>query len=839
MVFAQNTAEGQKLLSQGIIAEQKGEKLTALDLYIQARTADKKNAEIQNHIDSVIEAIAKSSEPIQNFNKKSSADLKKSLKLRGEWDKIRISLEKLFEQYTDEKILKEYLVVYYPEIQTEELTSDNYSTGTINLSVKAPFLCNITSDEYQEYVYEREFAKRLKVILKTIDTNNEWKISLQTHRSKTYIESYIVSNYDLVLLKGNKTLSKEKFKFNYQIVFRNIPLNEADTDKITLAIQKSEWSESKSEVKILPFDKFKEKYESEFIAAEKRIKNTPAGETISIKLSGGFNEHFYPLSRLADAIRQCKGYVDLDISEVYLDTLGYGAELYYTGTYGIYEEKKTWGENGFKNCSALIRIVLPKSLKEMSYGAFMGCSSLREVVVQDELMCLGGGTFKGCDSLTEIFIPETVSALFHVCYRTPNYIEPGERKIFVDSFYNSSITEIYYEDSSSKWEKIETAYKAWAKEPYKDYTHSDNRIEIVYDYPAREFAEIKKEEAERIAAERIEWEKTAEEERIAWTKVLGNDVQYLKEKDLKDLGDELRGRQGPFVVDLSEETGLTKVGKDAFNGVPLQCIILPNGVTEIGDWAFQNCIYLESIVLPETIKNIGHFAFDGCISLKWIYYCGSKLQWADVNTGSYNEHLLNAEFRYESSVTGFREFLAHEKAEEEERMAQEKAAQERKQYLFAEYVRTETVPIEDAEKFIKSGNCNGTLKITGIPLAYEWEKVKPMLQDLGKPLTLDLSELNVRLRAFDFANFTSLENIILPNHLTEIDLGVFSGCTSLSSITISATLSEICSNAFDGCPRLKNVNYRGTKKQWKAIIIEKTGNEALLNAKINYEYKGE
>ena len=45
---------------------------------------------------------------------------------------------------------------------------------------------------------------------------------------------------------------------------------------------------------------------------------------------------------------------------------------------------------------------------------------------------------------------------------------------------------------------------------------------------------------------------------------------------------------------------------------------IPNGVTEIGKFAFYNHYNLESISIPDTVTKIGESAFDGCSNLKGI-----------------------------------------------------------------------------------------------------------------------------------------------------------------------------------------------------------------------------
>jgi hypothetical protein len=41
-------------------------------------------------------------------------------------------------------------------------------------------------------------------------------------------------------------------------------------------------------------------------------------------------------------------------------------------------------------------------------------------------------------------------------------------------------------------------------------------------------------------------------------------------------------------------------------------VIVPEGVTSIGENAFQGCTHIESITLPEGITSIGQWAFSNC-----------------------------------------------------------------------------------------------------------------------------------------------------------------------------------------------------------------------------------
>ena len=48
-------------------------------------------------------------------------------------------------------------------------------------------------------------------------------------------------------------------------------------------------------------------------------------------------------------------------------------------------------------------------------------------------------------------------------------------------------------------------------------------------------------------------------------------------------------------------------------------IIIPDGVTEIKDWAFYSCTRLTSVIIPNSVTSIGEAAFQNCKSLTSLY----------------------------------------------------------------------------------------------------------------------------------------------------------------------------------------------------------------------------
>ena len=55
------------------------------------------------------------------------------------------------------------------------------------------------------------------------------------------------------------------------------------------------------------------------------------------------------------------------------------------------------------------------------------------------------------------------------------------------------------------------------------------------------------------------------------------------------------------------------------DGLEITELIIPDGITSIGKWAFDGCSSLTSITIPDSVTSIGDFVFNDCTSLKSFY----------------------------------------------------------------------------------------------------------------------------------------------------------------------------------------------------------------------------
>lgn len=88
--------------------------------------------------------------------------------------------------------------------------------------------------------------------------------------------------------------------------------------------------------------------------------------------------------------------------------------------------------------------------------------------------------------------------------------------------------------------------------------------------------------------------------------------------------------------------GVTSVGDYAFHGCGLTSIELPDGVTAIGMDAFMYCEAMTRATIPESVESIGSGAFSDCTSLTDVYYSGTKREWSQIETDSANDALYAA-----------------------------------------------------------------------------------------------------------------------------------------------------------------------------------------------------
>lgn len=94
---------------------------------------------------------------------------------------------------------------------------------------------------------------------------------------------------------------------------------------------------------------------------------------------------------------------------------------------------------------------------------------------------------------------------------------------------------------------------------------------------------------------------------------------------------------------------VTAIGDEAFRDRYMYSVVIPEGVTSIGRYAFSGCSSLKRIVIPESINSIGFHAFYECTALEKIIvpniaaWCGISFMTSVSNPLYYAQHIYSDE----------------------------------------------------------------------------------------------------------------------------------------------------------------------------------------------------
>lgn len=99
----------------------------------------------------------------------------------------------------------------------------------------------------------------------------------------------------------------------------------------------------------------------------------------------------------------------------------------------------------------------------------------------------------------------------------------------------------------------------------------------------------------------------------------------------------------PAITSITIPDSVTSIDIYAFYDCDkLTSVTIGNGVTSIGNYAFENCSSLETITIGKSLASVGEWAFFGCDNLKDVWYGGTKADYEKINLQSYNYNLSDA-----------------------------------------------------------------------------------------------------------------------------------------------------------------------------------------------------
>ena len=224
-------------------------------------------------------------------------------------------------------------------------------------------------------------------------------------------------------------------------------------------------------------------------------------------------------------------------------------------------------------------------------------------------------------------------------------------------------------------------------------------------------------------------------------------------------------------------------------------IVIPNSVTNIGDWAFSGCGSLTSVAIPSSVTSIGKDAFNNCYGLTRVRI-NDLAAWCSISFINNNNFLYNG-----GNPLGYAHHL----------------------YLDNTEIKQLTIPngvtsIGDYAFYSCSGLTSVTIpnSVTSIGKAAFYECSGLTNATIGNGVTSIGDDA--------FCLCSSLASVTIGNSVTSIGTYAFNSCSGMTSVTIGNGITSIGNNAFYGCSGLTSVHISDLAAWCDIIFSNNTSN---------------
>ncbi len=481
------------------------------------------------------------------------------------------------------------------------------------------------------------------------------------------------------------------------------------------------------------------------------------------------------------------------------------------------------GNEAFSGCSSLTSVTIPNSVTGIGSYAFSGCSSLTSVIIGNTVTSIGEWAFSGCSSLTSITIPDSVTSIgdyaFYYCSSLTSITIPNSvTSIGYNAFYYCYVLAEVHNKSSLSITKGLSDYGYVAY--YAEVVYSGDTIDTPSKIEEIDGVKYYKEsDTSYIALKCTDKTKTTISLDSRTTRIKENAFSGCRRLTSVEIGSGVTSIGNEAFSGCSSLTKVTIESLEAWLNIsfiggysnPLDYahhlyignnevteLTIPEGITEIKNYAFRNCSSLTSIIIPNSVTSIGQYVFYNCSSLTSVTIPDGVTSIGD-QAFNYCSSLTSVTIPNSVTNIGNSAFSGCSKLYIVNNLSQLNITAGNSNYGYVAYYAHLVVSDENLADKLE--------EIDGVMYYKESSTNYKAVYVVDTTITsVTLNENTTEICRNAFYNCRSLTSVTIPNSVTSIGTSAFYGCTGLTSITIPNNVTSIGNSAFSGCSKLYIVN---------------------------------
>ena len=430
-------------------------------------------------------------------------------------------------------------------------------------------------------------------------------------------------------------------------------------------------------------------------------------------------------------------------------TLDSDGLLTISGVGSMYNYSSKWDGDKYVTAAPwgskkITQVVISDGVTSIGWSAFENCTGLTGITLGNSVTSIGEDAFSDCSSLTSIAIPDSVTIIesraFSGC--------TGLTSITIGNGVTSIGEYAFAECSSLTNIAIPDSVTSIGYDAFRSVPN------IVCSEPVSG-SPWGARALNGYIEEGLVYENSSKTKLLACpssrekTVVIPNSVTNIGDYAFSTCSS---------LTGITIPSSVTNIGDHAFFCcTSLTSIAIPDGVTSIGNYAFFYCRSLTSITIPDSVTSINAYAFDGCRSLTSIAIPDGV---TSIGESAFSDCTGLTSITIPGSVTSIGNFAF---------------------YVCSSLTST---TIENGIISIGERAFSGCSSLTGIT-------IPDSVTNIGN---------------YAFSDCTGLTSITIPNSVTSIGDWAFSDCTGLTSITIPNSVTSIGAYAFHYVP---NIVYSG------------------------------